>query len=61
MAGETWTIKRCLDWTRGYLERKGDDKARLAAEWLLTAATGLSRIELYMSFDRARAAGRSSY
>lgn len=52
MAGETWTIKRCLDWTRGYLERKGDDKARLAAEWLLTAATGLSRIELYMSFDR---------
>ena len=52
MTGETWTIKRCLDWTRGYLERKGDDKARLAAEWLLTAATGLSRIELYMSFDR---------
>lgn len=54
MAGEatTWTIKSCLDWTRGYLERRGDDKARLAAEWLLTAATGLDRVRLYINFDR---------
>ena len=45
-----WTIKRCLDWTRGYLERKGDEHARLSAEWLLTAATGKDRTGLYMAF-----------
>ena len=52
MAEATWTIRSCLDWTRGYLERKGDEKARLAAEWLLTAATGLSRVQLYVNYDR---------
>ena len=61
MAGEaTWTIKSCLDWTRGYLERHGDDKARLAAEWLLTAATGLSRVQLYVNFDRPLTPGELS-
>ena len=55
--GDAWTVKRCLDWSRGYLERKGDDKARLAAEWLLGAATGLSRIELYMDYDRPLSLG----
>ncbi len=52
-----WTVKRCLDWTRDYLSGKGDDKARLAAEWLLCAATGLSRIELYMNYDRPLSQG----
>ena len=48
----TWTIKRVLDWTSGYLERKGDEHPRLSAEWLLAAVTGLSRVELYTNFDR---------
>ncbi len=48
----TWTIKRVLDWTCGYLERKGDEHPRLSAEWLLAAVTGLSRVELYTNFDR---------
>ena len=52
MADTTWTIQKCLEWTRGYLERRGDDKARLAAEWLVGAAAGLSRMELYLNFDR---------
>lgn len=52
MANETWTIRRVLEWTRGYLEKKGDDKARLAAEWLLSNATGLTRMELYLDIDR---------
>lgn len=52
-AQETWTIKRCLDWTRGYLERKGDDHARLSAEWLLSAATGKDRTGLYMAYDES--------
>ena len=52
MAAETWTIKRCLDWTRGYLERHGDERPRLSAEWLLSSVAGLSRTELYMRFDQ---------
>lgn len=49
---ETWTIKRVLDWTVGYLGRKGDERPRLSAEWLLSAVTGLSRVELYTNFER---------
>ena len=52
MPDKIWTIREVLGWTRGYLERKGDDKARLAAEWLLCDATGLSRVELYTNFDK---------
>lgn len=49
---EPWTIKRILDWTSGYLGRKGDEHPRLSAEWLLAAVTGLSRVELYVNFDK---------
>ena len=50
--GEMWTIKAALDWTVGYLERKGDENPRLSAEWLLSEACDMSRIQLYVSFDR---------
>ena len=52
MPQETWTIKRVLDWTVGYLERKGDERPRLSAEWLLCSACGISRVEVYTNFDR---------
>ena len=52
MAAEVWTIKRILDWTCGYLERKGDEHPRLSAEWLLCNACGLTRVELYMNYDK---------
>ena len=52
MAGRIWTIRAVLEWTRGYLESKGDEKARVAAEWLLCDATGLSRVELYTNYDK---------
>lgn len=52
MSNEIWTIKRCLDWTREYLADKGDERPRLSAEWLLSSVTGLTRTELYMSFDK---------
>lgn len=52
MPGDIWTIKAALDWTVGYLERKGDKSPRISAQWLLAEATGLRRIELYMSLDR---------
>lgn len=47
-----WTVKSTLEWTMGYLERKGDEHPRLSAEWLLCAATGMSRVEVYMNYDR---------
>lgn len=47
-----WTVRSALEWTTGYLERKNDGHPRLSAEWLLCAATGLTRIEVYMNYDR---------
>lgn len=52
MVQDTWTIKRCLDWTRDYLRGKGDERPRVSAEWLLSHVTGLSRTMLYVSFDK---------
>lgn len=52
MSTEVWTVKAALDWTAGYLERKGDVTPLVSAQWLLSEATGLSRIELYMNFER---------
>lgn len=51
MANEIWTIKRCLEWTKEYLVERGEEHPRLSAEWLLCAATGLARIDLYMRMD----------
>ena len=48
----TWSIKEALDWTRDYLASRGDEHPRRSAEWLLSHATGLSRVELYAYFDR---------
>lgn len=55
MAGEpsdVWTVKAALDWTIGYLSRKGDENPRLSAEWLLAEACRMRRVELYVGFDR---------
>ncbi|MCL2503842.1 MAG: peptide chain release factor N(5)-glutamine methyltransferase [Coriobacteriia bacterium] len=47
-----WTIKAALDWCTSYLSEKGDHNPKLSAEWLLSAATGLSRVEIYAYHDR---------
>jgi release factor glutamine methyltransferase len=47
-----WTIREALEWTAGFLERAGDATPRKSAEWILSAATGLSRIELYAQYGR---------
>lgn len=52
MASDIWTIKAALDWTVGYLKSKGDSNPRLSAEWLMSEATGLSRIELYVNYEK---------
>lgn len=49
---ETWTTLKILAWTKEYLSAKGIENARLEAEWLLCAATGLDRVGLYLNFDK---------
>lgn len=52
MSQQVWTIGDTLAWCREYLVYHDDENPKLSAEWLLAAATGLTRIELYMHFDR---------
>lgn len=49
---ERWTPVTLLAWTTGYLKEKGVEGARREAEWLLGHATGLSRLDLYLQFDK---------
>ena len=32
IVNDIWTIQAALDWTVGYLERKGDENPRLSAQ-----------------------------
>jgi release factor glutamine methyltransferase len=62
MTDAVWTVKAALDWTVEYLGRKAVENPRRSAEWLLSAATGLSRVELYAHHDRALTASeRATY
>ena len=49
---ETWTVLKVLNWTKGYLAEKGVENARLEAEWLLCAITGMDRVGLYVNFEK---------
>jgi release factor glutamine methyltransferase len=49
---EIWNVLKVLNWTKGYLAEKGVENARLEAEWLLAAATGLDRVGLYVNFEK---------
>lgn len=52
MESEIWTIQKILSWTTDFFQRKGIEHPRLSAEWLLSAVCKLSRVELYVNFDR---------
>ncbi len=49
---QTWTVKAALDWCEADLARCGDENPRLSAQLLVCAATGLSRVELYVNFEK---------
>ena len=49
---EPWTILRLINWTRDYLQQKGIDQPRLAAEVLLAHALGCQRMALYTQFEQ---------
>lgn len=52
MTERVWTVRDALAWTTEFFERRELQPARLNAERLLSAATGLSRLELYTQHDR---------
>jgi len=52
MSGLPRTIVEALRECRAFLESKGIPNARLNAEWLLGKVTGLTRVQLYTSYDR---------
>lgn len=52
MAERVWTVRDALAWTVDYLARRGDEHPRRSAEWLLSSATGLTRVALYAEHDR---------
>jgi release factor glutamine methyltransferase len=49
---QIWTVRRLVEWTSAFLERKGVDSPRLAAELLLAHILQLPRIQLYLTHDR---------
>ena len=49
---ESWTILRMILWSAEYLTDKGVETGRLDAEWLLSAALGVDRLQLYLQYDR---------
>lgn len=49
---DSWTILKLLEWSTQYFQNKGIESPRLDAELLLAHSLGLSRVQLYMQFDR---------
>jgi release factor glutamine methyltransferase len=49
---QIWNIKAVLEWTQEHFAAKGVENPRLEAQWIVAAATGLSRIELYINYDQ---------
>jgi len=52
MSNGTWTVRRLLEWTPGFFQKKGVDQPRLSAELLLAHVLNVPRIKLYTDFER---------
>ncbi len=49
---DSWNILKLLEWSTQYFQSKGIESPRLDAEVLLAQNLSLSRVQLYMQFDR---------
>ena len=49
---DVWTVLRMILWSADYLGGKGVATARLDAEHLLAHVVGVSRLQLYLDFER---------
>ena len=45
-------MKRILDWIEGYLAQHGDENPRVSAQWLVSEALGVSRMQLFLDAER---------
>ena len=48
----SWTVLELLRWTTAHFAERGIDTPRLDAECLLAFALGVSRMQLYLDFDK---------
>lgn len=48
----TWTVRRLLEWSTPFFQRKEVDAPRLSAELLLAHVLKVPRIKLYTDYDR---------
>ena len=48
----TWTVLSLIEWSRDYLVERDFDEARLHAELMLAHVLNVSRLQLYLQFDR---------
>jgi release factor glutamine methyltransferase len=51
-ANGTWTIRRLLQWTPDFFQKKGLDQPRLSAELLLSHVLKVPRISLYTDYEK---------
>jgi release factor glutamine methyltransferase len=49
---KTWRMLDLINWSVDYLNEKGVENSRTAVEWMLTHVLKLSRVDLYLNFDR---------
>jgi len=49
---EIWTVKKILEWGIEFFKKKDIPQSRLSSELLLASVLGLSRMELYLNYDR---------
>lgn len=49
---ERWTVRRILEWTTAFFNRKSVDAPRLSAELLLAHVLSQPRIKLYTDYER---------
>ncbi len=47
-----WRLVDLMNWSAEYLNEKGIENARTAVEWILTHVLKMSRVDLYLNFDR---------
>ena len=60
MPDETWTVGRILSWIEGYLGERGDSTPRVSAQWLVSEALEVSRMQLYLDLERPLTADERS-
>ena len=51
-SARSWTVLRLILWSADYLGQKGVRRGRLDAEHLLAHVVGVSRLQLYLEYDR---------